>query len=122
LSQEEEDEIRGKFRRKATEPGRIVENEKKALRAKAVAGQLEIEALEDEAKKWLRAIPSGELHLEDGRVYIQEIKMKPKLTKSIVLEAFSTVLSMKVPLKEGQMMMSPLGENIRSKEQHRPIL
>jgi hypothetical protein len=83
-----------------------LKHEKKALRAKVIAGQLKIDALEEEVKKWLRAIPSAKLHLEEGRVYIQEIKIKPKLTKAIVLEAFSTVLSTKVQLKEGQMMMS----------------
>jgi hypothetical protein len=83
-----------------------LKHEKKELRTKIVSGQVEMESLEEDVKKWIQAHPSGELHLEDGRVYIQGIRTRPKITKMIVVEAFSNVLSKKAQLKEGQMMMS----------------
>jgi beta-galactosidase beta subunit len=83
-----------------------MKQEKKLLREKIVAGQVELEKLDGDVKKWLMSVPQHEMELEDGKLYIQTIQMKAKVTKSTVMEGFSEALVQKGNLKEGHVVMN----------------
>jgi hypothetical protein len=83
-----------------------MKKEKKLLREKIVAGQVELEKLDGDVKKWLKSVPHHEIELEDGKLSIQTIQTKGKVTKATVMEGFSEALAQKGNLKEGHVVMN----------------
>jgi hypothetical protein len=83
-----------------------LKQEKKSLREKIVNGQTELDKLEEEVKRWLKTIPHQELELEDGKLFLQEVQTRPKMTKTTVMEGFSEAFASRGNLKEGQAVMA----------------